>query len=88
MNLKEPNSHLTRWCLKLSENDFTIVYKQGKANTNALSCIEINNDEIVSTTVNPTEDGLFLDDSRTITVPEADDSTTITVYSEEENPLL
>lgn len=90
MNLKEPNSRLTRWRLKLSEYDFTIVYKQGKANTNAdaLSRIEINNDEISSIIVNPTEDTPSLDNSRTITAPEADDSRTITVHTEEENPIL
>lgn len=90
MNLKEPNSRLTRWRLKLSEYDFTIVYKQGKANTNAdaLSRVEINNDEISSIIVNPTEKAHSLDDSRTITAPELDDSRTITVHTDEENPIL
>lgn len=90
MNLKEPNSRLTRWRLKLSEYDFTIIYKQGKANTNAdaLSRIEINNDEISSFIVNPTEEAPSLNDSRTITVPEVDDSKTITVHTDEENPIL
>ncbi|CAK1577892.1 unnamed protein product [Parnassius mnemosyne] len=48
MNLKEPNSHLTRWRLRLSEYDFTVIYKKGKINTNAdaLSRIEIHNEDI------------------------------------------
>lgn len=43
-NLKEPNSRLVRWRLKLEEYDYEIVYKRGKLNTNAdaLSRIEIN----------------------------------------------
>lgn len=34
-NLKEPNSKLMRWRVKLSEYDFEIEYKKGKQNTNA-----------------------------------------------------
>lgn len=34
-NIKEPNSKLVRWRLKLSEYDYDIVYKKGKYNTNA-----------------------------------------------------
>lgn len=47
MNLREPNSRLTRWRLRLSEYDFTVVYKKGKFNTNAdaLSRVEIHNEE-------------------------------------------
>jgi hypothetical protein len=43
-NLKEPNSRLVRWRLKLEEYDYEILYKKGKHNTNAdaLSRIEIN----------------------------------------------
>lgn len=43
-NLKEPNSKLVRWRLKLEEYDYNIVYKKGKINTNAdaLSRIPIN----------------------------------------------
>lgn len=91
MNLKEPNSRLTRWRLKLSEFDFTVIYKQGRCNTNAdaLSRIEINNDEISSIIVNPSETGTNLNDSRTVTAPEAaDDSRTLTVHTDNENPIL
>lgn len=44
MNLKEPNSKLVRWRLKLEEFDYEIIYKKGKYNTNAdaLSRIQIN----------------------------------------------
>lgn len=43
-NLKEPNSKLVRWRLKLEEFDYDIMYKKGKINTNAdaLSRIQIN----------------------------------------------
>ena len=34
-NLKDPNSRLGRWKIKLSEYDYTIVYKPGKINSNA-----------------------------------------------------
>lgn len=35
MNVKDPNSRLVRWRLKLLEYDYEIIYKQGKNNTNA-----------------------------------------------------
>lgn len=43
-NLKEPNSKLVCWRLRLKEFDCQIIYKKGKQNTNAnaLSRIEIN----------------------------------------------
>lgn len=43
-SLKEPNSKLTRWRLRLQEYDFEIKYKNGKQNTNAdaLSRIKLN----------------------------------------------
>jgi hypothetical protein len=89
MNLKEPNSRLTRWRLKLSEYDYEVKYKQGKFNTNAdaLSRIELNNDEISSILVNTSEKDL--DESRTITaVDDADESRTVTVHTDQENPIL
>lgn len=45
MSLKEPNSKLIRWALKLKEFDYTIKYKPGKINSNAdaLSRIPIDN---------------------------------------------
>lgn len=44
MNVKDPNSRLMRWRLKLEEFDYEIVYKSGKTNTNAdaLSRISVN----------------------------------------------
>lgn len=43
-SLKEPNSKLTRWRLRLQEYDFEIFYRSGKQNSNAdaLSRIQIN----------------------------------------------
>ena len=43
-SVKEPNSKLIRWRLKLQEYDYEIVYKKGKQNSNAdcLSRIQIN----------------------------------------------
>lgn len=43
-NLKEPNSKLVRWRLRLEEFDYEIIYKKGSLNTNAdaLSRIPIN----------------------------------------------
>lgn len=43
-SLKEPNSKLTRWRLRLLEYDFDTKYKTGKQNTNAdaLSRIKVN----------------------------------------------
>lgn len=35
MSLKDPNSKLVRWRLKLEEFDYEIVYKKGKLNSNA-----------------------------------------------------
>lgn len=43
-SLKEPNSKLVRWRLKLAEYDYEIIHKKGKLNTNAdaLSRVEIH----------------------------------------------
>lgn len=48
MNVKEPNSRLTRWRLRLEEFDYKIIYQKGKSNSNAdaLSRIEIQQNEI------------------------------------------
>lgn len=49
-NIKEPNSKLIRWRLKLEEYNYTIVHKKGKQNTNAdaLSRIQLNANETES----------------------------------------
>lgn len=79
MNLKEPNARLTRWRLKLSEYNFTTVYKQGKQNTNAdaLSRIEINNEDVSSVIVNTSEKP-----------PSLAGSTTVTAHTGAEDPIL
>lgn len=79
MNLKEPNSRLTRWRLKLSEYNFSVVYKKGKTNSNAdaLSRIEIHNEEISSVVANPTKTPASVSASRTDTV-----------HTSHENPIL
>uniref|UniRef100_A0A0A9XBE2 RNA-directed DNA polymerase n=1 Tax=Lygus hesperus TaxID=30085 RepID=A0A0A9XBE2_LYGHE len=48
-SLKEPNSKLFRWKLRLEEFNFEIKYKKGKhnANADALSRIEINTKEFI-----------------------------------------
>lgn len=47
ISLKEPNSRLIRWKLKLEEFEYEVVHKQGKMNTNAdaLSRVQINTNE-------------------------------------------
>lgn len=54
LQMKEPNARITRWRLKLSEYNFTVIYKKGKSNTNAdaLSRVEIHNEELGSVAVN------------------------------------
>lgn len=46
-SLKDPNSKLLRWRIKLEEYDYNIMYKKGKLNSNAdaLSRIEIHANE-------------------------------------------
>lgn len=79
MNLKEPNSRLTRWKLKLSEYDFTVVYKKGQANTNAdaLSRVEIHNEETDSMIANASE--------RPRSVA---NSSTVSAHTSRESPIL
>lgn len=61
-SVKEPNSKLLRWRLKLEEYDYQIMYKKGKLNQNAdaLSRIQLNitdnSPKITDTTIN--EDSL------------------------------
>lgn len=99
MSLKEPNSRLTRWRLKLSEYDYTVEYKKGKANTNAdaLSRIEIHAhdhqslieeiDELNSIMGNPSDSIIARPNSETVTVPD-NGSATATAHTSQENPIL
>lgn len=80
MNVKEPNSRLTRWRLKLSEYNYTITYKQGKYNTNAdaLSRVEIHNDDVDSIIANASD-----------TTPSIEELTPAeTIHSSIENPII
>lgn len=56
-SLKEPNSKLVRWRLRLEEFDYDIIYKKGKFNVNAdcLSRITVNALENESIINNPGE---------------------------------
>lgn len=56
-SLKEPNSKLVRWRLRLEEFDYEIFYKKGKQNTNAdaLSRAEINFSETSNSRNNSSE---------------------------------
>ncbi|KAK9704205.1 hypothetical protein QE152_g28430 [Popillia japonica] len=61
ITLKEPNSKLQRWKIKLSEYDYTVVYKKGEINRNAdaLSRVEIHyQEEEASTTPQVTNEEL------------------------------
>lgn len=60
--IKEPNSRLVRWKLKLEEFDFDIIYKKGKENkvADALSRIEINTKEISTIANNDNLDTLSI----------------------------
>lgn len=69
MSLKDNSSRLTRWRLRLSEFDFSV---------DALSRIELNNEETNSLIANPTENPSSLIDS----------SKTATVHTDAENPIL
>lgn len=79
MNLKEPNSRLTRWKLKLSEYDFTVIYKKGTSNTNAdaLSRIQIYNEETSSMIANASE-----------RLPSVGHSSTASAHTSNESPIL
>lgn len=61
-SLKEPNSKLVRWRLKLEEFDYNIIYKKGiqNANADALSRIQITPNHIE---VNNTESSSSVEDT-------------------------
>lgn len=98
MSLKEPGSRLTRWRLKLSEFNFTTIYKQGKQNTNAdaLSRVELNNEDTSSIIVNLSEKPPSVVGSETLTAPSVNpelpsnqvNSDTETAHTSNENPIL
>ncbi|KAI5721603.1 hypothetical protein M8J77_022863 [Diaphorina citri] len=82
-NLKEPNSKLVCWRLKLEEYDYEIEYKPGKQNSNAdaLSRIEIHNNE-----AEEAMDYISLDTNQQERMSvETQDGT---VHSNQENPII
>lgn len=93
-SLKEPNSKLIRWRLRLEEYDYKIVYKKGKCNKNAdaLSRIELNTNELENyiqtfnkemTVQNDTESmQVNLDEAEVIEIPDDDNETVHTNQSE------
>ncbi|AAA92249.1 ORF B [Trichoplusia ni TED virus] len=102
MNLKDPNSRMTRWRLRLSEYDFSVVYKKGKSNTNAdaLSRVEIHTteiDEIDSVIENIKELSSMINNPSETSRPQRQtentdeirqNSTTDTVHTSDEHPIL
>lgn len=98
-SMKEPNSKLVRWRLKLEEFEYDIVYKKGTLNSNAdaLSRIELHVNETTDrneVTPNSSDDRMDLD-STLATVDESDqqndpltDATDQTVHSSGEEPLI
>lgn len=71
-NLKEPNSKLTRWSLKLEEFNFDIKYLPGKTNkiADALSRIQIHPLTITDNIMDEIDD--ILQDTSIINTPEPD----------------
>lgn len=68
--------------MKLSEYDYTIIYKKGKYNTkaDALSRVQLNNEEIES---------LFKECGiDTSLIPEPPGSSTATIHTSAEDPIL
>lgn len=99
VNLKEPNSRLTRWKLKLAEYDYKVVYKKGISNTNAdaLSRVVINNNETTHSDDNKSISEMF-DDLLSIIgnvseIPdlndlELDQLQEDTIHTNQEQPIL
>lgn len=89
MNMKEPNSRLTRWRLRLSEYDFSVIYKKGKSNTNAdaLSRIEIHTKEAMSL-IEEIDELNSLMGNPSETILGKPDSSTETAHTSVENPIL
>lgn len=90
MSLKEPSSRLTRWKLKLSEYNFTVIYKKGKNNTNAdaLSRIEIYNETIQPISISDSDSIIvnISDSESTVTAP--DDRPIISASSTDTAPSI
>ena len=79
MNLKDPNTKLNRWRLRLEEFNYEIIYKKGTQNTNAdaLSRIKINENQ------NPIK--LVECNNQNSSVENDDSSNLATIHSGQEN---
>lgn len=79
MSLKDPNSRLTRWRLKLAEYNFEIKYKQGSINSNA--------DALSRIKINFTEDDSIVPQIGSVIInqPEVENAETQTQHSQEDN---
>jgi hypothetical protein len=80
-SLKEPNSKLTRWRLRLQEYDFEIIYKSGKQNLNA--------DALSRILLNKLKERIILqtNDTNEINDIESDDSLIAYVGSDNDNSM-
>lgn len=97
-NMKDPNSRLVRWRLKLEEFDYKIIHKKGKENTNAdcLSRIEVNVNENESVIPNydlSENNKLISDFSETNPLKNPENTKTLstsneTQHSSVENPII
>lgn len=89
-SLKEPNSKLLRWRLKLEEFDYEVIYRTGKANTNAdaLSRIELNVNETENNDQNSMivqiDESEIIDRNNTF----AEESTNQTIHSNFEGNVI
>lgn len=90
MSLKEPNSKLVRWRLKLEEYDYTIEYKPGKINNNADALsripleVHVNEAENTSTTTDDSDGNNSDNMSVNATIDDNDNMSTVeTVHSAE-----
>lgn len=100
-SLKEPNSKLLRWRLKLEEFDYEIVYKKGSLNktADALSRIELHavDSEPISVPcldhMKSSNDEFVQNDSQSLIIEISDDDETLndetgTVHTSHEGPFI
>lgn len=86
LNLKEPNSKLVHWRIKLEEYDYQIEYKPGKQNSNAdaLSRIELHNNRIIDEQMDCASTNTTTIDTEAMSISTQDG----TIHSNLENPII